>query len=323
MVKQMIAGLAAVIISFTGAISVTAAATHKTANQQVSEPFFQSEEAKAWKKVKAALDAGKTQVEYQFSKKVDQQTVGLLYDRIMNRAKYDCPEKFIDRVKIQFWWEGTPNSYYKIQFTFEPYPLTAQQKQQTLDEADRIVKQATGTDVEKLRFFHDTIIDRCAYDKEGYPDPDDTHYADYTAYGALVAGKAVCEGYTKAFTLLCNQAGIPCWTVVGVTDVPHAWNYVKLDGNYYMVDTTLDDTWVQENRHKYFLAGADVQAERHNVSGVTPGQLYPTYYAPGQGVPEAEPQQEAEEQQEETQAEKTEESKSTGKKVIKKKSQAQ
>ena len=60
----------------------------------------------------------------------------------------------------------------------------------------------------------------------------------FHAYGALMKGKSVCQGYAYAFKLLCDQAQIPCWIVTGYYgDEPHAWNYVWLDGAYYLVVT--------------------------------------------------------------------------------------
>ena len=88
-------------------------------------------------------------------------------------------------------------------------------------------------DYEKLKYFHDYIILNC---ESSTDDP----YAD-TIYGALVKGKALCEGYAKAFSYLCNLAGIENVIVTGGTDVPHMWNMVKLGGNWYHVDVTWDD----------------------------------------------------------------------------------
>lgn len=63
-----------------------------------------------------------------------------------------------------------------------------------------------------------------------------------TAYGALVEGRAVCSGYSKAFKLLCNRLGLSCRTVNGQSmGVGHMWNLVRIDGSWYHVDVTWDD----------------------------------------------------------------------------------
>ncbi|MBP3300574.1 MAG: hypothetical protein J6M34_03625 [Clostridia bacterium] len=70
----------------------------------------------------------------------------------------------------------------------------------------------------------------------------------HTAYGALVNGKAVCDGYSRAFQLLCRRMGLDVLIVRGksnnpTTGVPegHAWNLIKIDGNYYHIDVTWGD----------------------------------------------------------------------------------
>lgn len=95
------------------------------------------------------------------------------------------------------------------------------------------------SDYDKLKFFHDYILRFCSYSVNA-PNP-------YSAYGCLVDGKAVCEGYSKAFAMLCQSSGIPCINVIGNANdgssktEAHMWNMVKLDGNWYHIDVTWDD----------------------------------------------------------------------------------
>lgn len=111
---------------------------------------------------------------------------------------------------------------------------------------------------EKVLAVHDYLILNCKYDYANYL-ADTIPYISGTAYGALVDGKAVCEGYTQAFLYIMNKLGIPCRYVrgyVGTTQGPHAWNMVQLDGKWYHVDVTWDDpVWDCIGRvdHTYFL----------------------------------------------------------------------
>jgi hypothetical protein len=94
-------------------------------------------------------------------------------------------------------------------------------------------------DYEKIKFLHDSIILGCEYDE----DAPNAH----SAYGCLVDGRGVCESYAKAFSLLCELAGIDSLPVLGdATDddglvQSHMWNKVLLDGVWYNVDCTWDD----------------------------------------------------------------------------------
>ncbi len=91
------------------------------------------------------------------------------------------------------------------------------------------------SDYEKALRLHDVLCAHVEYDR--------TLVSDYihTAYGALVNGLAVCDGYTKAYQLLLRKAGISSHEVTGDAGGGHAWNLVKLDGEYYYTDVTWDD----------------------------------------------------------------------------------
>jgi hypothetical protein len=97
----------------------------------------------------------------------------------------------------------------------------------------------------------------------------------YTAYGVLVEGSGVCDGYSYAFWLLCSLAGINCVrvsgtaTADGISDL-HAWNKVQVDGLWYNVDVTWDDPVFYYNgvltdtiRYEYFLISDAVIAADH------------------------------------------------------------
>lgn len=98
--------------------------------------------------------------------------------------------------------------------------------------------------------IHDYLIDNCEYvigDENGYSS---------TAYGCLVEKKANCEGYAKAFELLTSEIGIKSVLVTGVTDKGenHAWNQVLVNGSWYNIDVTWDDSdVVGDNGRLYFL----------------------------------------------------------------------
>jgi transglutaminase-like putative cysteine protease len=83
----------------------------------------------------------------------------------------------------------------------------------------------------------------------------------HEAAGALLDGRAVCDGYARAFKLLCDAYKIPCLVVVGTApqngkNEPHAWNYVQMeDGKWYAMDVTWDDRG-EEAKKNYFLVGS-------------------------------------------------------------------
>ena len=65
----------------------------------------------------------------------------------------------------------------------------------------------------------------------------------HTMFGSLIDGQAVCDGYAKSMMYLLNAVGVPTQFVVGSTDdgILHAWNLVKIQGEYYHLDSTWGD----------------------------------------------------------------------------------
>ncbi len=89
---------------------------------------------------------------------------------------------------------------------------------------------------DQVLLVHDYIIDTTQYDLKS---------SDcYNAFGCLVRNRAVCAGYTRAFTLIMNRLGYECGYASGFSKrsgESHAWNYILLDGAYYFIDVTGDD----------------------------------------------------------------------------------
>lgn len=75
----------------------------------------------------------------------------------------------------------------------------------------------------------------------------------------------VCDGYSEAFQLLMNMAGIPCVHVCAYPedyDEGHQWNKVQLNGVWYNVDLTWADT--NGNRNAFILrSDAAFQRDGH------------------------------------------------------------
>ena len=70
-----------------------------------------------------------------------------------------------------------------------------------------------------------------------------SHYRGFNLEGVFEDGKAVCDGITKAFMLMCRMEGIEAIRVSGsLGAVGHAWNKVCVDGVWYAVDVTNDDS---------------------------------------------------------------------------------
>ena len=98
-------------------------------------------------------------------------------------------------------------------------------------------------DLEKEEAIYGFMVDQVNYDWRHQDVMAETPRTAYEPYGGLVDRAAVCLGYATSFQLLCDLAGLECITVVGAYhqgEEEHAWNLVRLKGNWYGVDATWD-----------------------------------------------------------------------------------
>jgi hypothetical protein len=91
-------------------------------------------------------------------------------------------------------------------------------------------------DYQKELLIHDYIVENCTYQETA------GSKVQYTAYGCLVEGNAVCEGYAEAARLLFSAAGLESYYVEGAgQSSDHVWNCVVIEDQPYWVDLTWDD----------------------------------------------------------------------------------
>ena len=88
---------------------------------------------------------------------------------------------------------------------------------------------------EKAKYIYETIVRTTAYELDS---PESQNL-----YSVFNNGVSVCAGYAKATQYLLNELGITATYVTGtdLNGTSHAWNMVKIDGEYYHMDTTFAD----------------------------------------------------------------------------------
>ena len=146
------------------------------------------------------------------------------------------------------------------------------------DRVEEILSETTApgmSQVEMALSLHDYLVLHCAYDWNVANGKGASSYNVYTAYGALVEGNAVCQGYAMAYNLLLNKVGIETDYVTSV--IPergsHGWSLVEIGEKWYHVDVTWDDpTWNFSGskhdlpgccRHDYFLVSTETMEKDH------------------------------------------------------------
>ena len=184
--------------------------------------------------------------------------------RAINAFLFDNPEVF--------WLDNLFGYGYSDDSTYvECYSvLSAKRCEECIDtfskEIDKILSVTNSSDSEYVREkkIHDKLLEKCSYAKNVYSMSDGWQY--FSAYGAIVDGSAVCEGYSKAMQLLLNRSGIDCCTVRGTADnVKHMWNLVRIDGKWYHLDATWDENG-GNTIYDYFNVNTEMISSNHQTS---------------------------------------------------------
>ncbi|KYH34153.1 transglutaminase-like superfamily protein [Clostridium tepidiprofundi DSM 19306] len=200
---------------------------------------------------------------------------GVTYEMIINNGiKSESGEFNSKATKYIFTIKGEKNSNHIDKYwrntklwEFERYYNNATDEQ-VKEKVDKLIKREDEiiakiikphmTDYEKELAIHDYIVNNAQYDRRIFAESDEKMpYTSYTAYGIIMEGKAVCEGYAEAMKRLCNKAGIECSIIVGYgiyngSKEGHAWNIVNIQGKYYHVDVTWDDPLYNDGKDKLY-----------------------------------------------------------------------
>ena len=197
-------------------------------------------------------------------------TTGSLSDYQITQAveayKNDHPETFWLKGSSLFVPYGDTTSV-KLDYTVQNDKLIAAKKKFNIAVASVLKNLPSGNDFEREEYINNYIIDNCKYD-DAAAQTENIEGNENDAYGALVDGKAVCEGYARAFQLLCNKANIDCVLLSGTADSDnHAWNGVKIGGDWYQIDVTWDDVddFIYDS-HEYFNLTDSLMYEERTLS---------------------------------------------------------
>ena len=116
-------------------------------------------------------------------------------------------------------------------------------------------KQNTdGSEYQIALYLHDWLINQMEFDN---------NLLYSSAEAALTRGKGTCQAYTNAYIRLLNAAGIENSETRDTGD-GHTWNAVKLDGEWYQIDCTWDDS-----ESNYLYSNQINISQRHLYFGLT------------------------------------------------------
>ena len=144
------------------------------------------------------------------------------------------------------------NTY--IQVSSSDYPSVNSLIQSSVTQCNN---ETDGSDYQKALWLHDWLLNQLEYDNL---------LKWSSAESALTRGSGTCQAYERAYSQLLSAAGIENAETRDTYD-GHTWNAMKLDGEWYQVDCTWDDSndnWYNfDQRHLYFGLTDELMAVAH------------------------------------------------------------
>lgn len=140
------------------------------------------------------------------------------------------------------WYPGSEKVTITYQYTFN-YLSTAEQEQAVtakLSEVYAELNLGVTSGEGKIGKIYDYITNRVTYDYEHVDQGASVYPTAWTAYGGLIDGTCVCQGYSTLTYRMMKESGVPVRIISGDAGGGHAWNIVAIDGLYYNIDSTWD-----------------------------------------------------------------------------------
>lgn len=166
----------------------------------------------------------------------------------------------------ELYWVHNREQVYKTTFSRGDYCIFSPgyiYTQEEMNEIDASVENAyrevvsmlpkDASEYEKAKTVYTYLIDTVEYE---------TSADDQNIAGAFWKHKAVCAGYAGSVQYLLEKLGVTCLYVEGSakgSEEGHAWNIVRLDGQYYYLDATNGD-------QPAFLEGDAVSMVEHKTT---------------------------------------------------------
>ena len=166
--------------------------------------------------------------------------------KTINALEFDHPE---------FYYIISQNTYY-ISYSASTLNLhfknISSSLKNNLNRIDSIVNSIVieankkSNDYQKIKYVHDYIYSNMSYE-----------LSQALSIDGFITKKGQCQTYAFMFKYVMNKLGIDCVYVHGFLPDGggHAWNHVKLNGNWYMIDVCWDDCL---SSYEYFLKGKSV-----------------------------------------------------------------
>ena len=177
-----------------------------------------------------------------FSEKIDVEKFKIKEAELLNlysRVSYDNPLYYYIGNQFSYWYDVDWRTGQRYITDICPTYTTTDRSEvesvwkQIEDETNNILLNIDSdmTDFEKVMAVHDYMVLNYDYD----------YTYENHSITIMITKLGVCESYANAFNYVMSVVGIESVFVASDAMV-HAWNLVKVDGKWYHIDVTWDDT---------------------------------------------------------------------------------
>ena len=214
------------------------------------EPYYYTHMDKQQQGVYHAMKAGLCELAPSFSvPRIDGRELGDIFFKL----RLDHPEIFYAVTFRYRYYPESANMEVIPDYLFDKGKVREHQRAMK-SRVEKLARPAQAmTEWEKELYIHDFICANVRYDKLKKP-------YSHEIIGPLGQGVGVCEGIAKSVKILCDALGI--WCMIAVSDANpekklkyrHAWNILRIGGNYYHLDVTFDNSLGHDGiiRYDYF-----------------------------------------------------------------------
>lgn len=218
------------------------------------EPFYYSKMNKMQQATYHAICQGVLRMEKEIQ--VPRMSGEELYN-VFFQMRLDHPEIFWATGFKYRYYQESPNIQFLPEYLFDRAKVKEHQKAMK-SRVEKLARPAQKlSESEKEKYIHDFICENVKYDKLKKP-------YSHEIIGPLGQGVGVCEGIAKAVKVLCDELGVWCMIAICGNNPDkgikyrHTWNIVRINGKYYHLDATFDNTLTrnctigEEIRYDYF-----------------------------------------------------------------------
>ena len=167
------------------------------------------------------------------------------------------------------------NSYKNISFTINKYGRIKIKIKKIYSESEALLINnkieaiekelniENLNDYEKIKAFHDYIINNTKYDDQVTLENQNTNQNSNKATGLLFENKAICSGYSDTIAIFLNKHNFNNYRI---SSEEHIWNLVNIENTWKHIDATWDDPVATDGRnillHDFFMIDTQTLIER-------------------------------------------------------------